>query len=229
MPKPPKNWHLCSWCKRVVSVVEDGQVVREMALSETKYTVKDFDRPGGGHGICSVCDTEQRKLMAKMKAKHRSAKGVRDNPPAWAVDRGTWREAVDVTRASYPTRAGSVPREFFAVVAQVYKQMGGRIKRKARGNPSGAEWNAIVSLWSDFHGRMPNAVVKISDGRQSMPAVVAGLGRLLSLTYESDKFDGRKRRYRHTFDKPPDLVADHTGQLWIVGGKYKVTERGIEG
>ena len=51
------------------------------------------------------------------------------------------------------------------------------------------------------------------------------------MIYSSDK--GRRdrvRTYIHFMEKPPILASDPAGrQLFIVGGNYRVTERGIEG
>jgi hypothetical protein len=56
------------------------------------------------------------------------------------------------------------------------------------------------------------------------------LGRLAALVYRSSKWTGRPRTYIHFMEDPPRLVTDATGRrLFIVGGSYRVTSRGIEG
>ena len=64
-----------------------------------------------------------------------------------------------------------------------------------------------------------------------MPPVVVELGRLTGLMYRSDKWQrGRPRTFIHFMDDPPRLVTDTAGtQLYVVGGRYRVTARGIEG
>jgi hypothetical protein len=63
-----------------------------------------------------------------------------------------------------------------------------------------------------------------------MPPVVLEIGRLAGLVYRSSKWVGRPRTYIHYMDDPPRLVSDVTGRrLFIVGGSYRVTPRGIEG
>jgi hypothetical protein len=48
--------------------------------------------------------------------------------------------------------------------------------------------------------------------------------------YRSSKWTGRPRTYIHFMEDPPRLVTDATGRrLFIVGGSYRVTSRGIEG
>jgi hypothetical protein len=67
--------------------------------------------------------------------------------------------------------------------------------------------------------------------RPRPPTVLVQLGRLRGVIYSSDK--GRRDRvmtYIHFLDTPPILASDPAGrQLFILGGNYRVTERGIEG
>jgi hypothetical protein len=57
------------------------------------------------------------------------------------------------------------------------------------------------------------------------------LGQLAGLIYRSDKGQpGLPRTYIHFMQDPPWLVSNIEGtQLYIVGGSYRVTRRGIEG
>ena len=67
--------------------------------------------------------------------------------------------------------------------------------------------------------------------RRLMPNVLVKSGRLRGVIYSSDKEQcGRPRTFIHFMDTPPLLASDADGkQLYIVGGKYRVTSRGIEG
>jgi hypothetical protein len=64
-----------------------------------------------------------------------------------------------------------------------------------------------------------------------MPPVVVELGELLGLIYRSDKGQqGHGQPYIHLLQDPPRLVSNIAGtQLYLVGGSYRVTGRGIEG
>lgn len=56
------------------------------------------------------------------------------------------------------------------------------------------------------------------------------MGSMVGVAYEATR-DGKTEQYFHRFRKSsrPDLVAKDDGQqLYITGGKYKVTERGVE-
>jgi len=68
--------------------------------------------------------------------------------------------------------------------------------------------------------------------RQGMiPDVLMHLGELRGLIYRSDRGQcGRSRTFVHFFETPADLTCDPRGrQLYIQGGRYRVTTRGIEG
>ena len=64
-----------------------------------------------------------------------------------------------------------------------------------------------------------------------MPAVVVQLGELIGLIYRSDKWQaGSPRTFIHIMEDPPRLFCDPPGtQLYVVGGSYRVSARGIEG
>lgn len=57
------------------------------------------------------------------------------------------------------------------------------------------------------------------------------LGSLRALIYTTDRGRcGRPRTYIHFMETPPLLACDARGrQLYIIGGQYRVTPRGIEG
>ena len=62
-----------------------------------------------------------------------------------------------------------------------------------------------------------------------MPPVVLEIGRLAGLMYRSNKWVGRHAPTSTTWS-PPRLVSDVAGRrLFIVGGSYRMTSRGIEG
>ena len=67
--------------------------------------------------------------------------------------------------------------------------------------------------------------------RRLIPKVLVGLGELKGLIYSSDKGQrGQRRTYIHFMETPPRLACDPNGtQLYILGGRYRVTRRGIEG
>jgi hypothetical protein len=87
-----------------------------------------------------------------------------------------------------------------------------------------------MTLCREFNRFGPSRVLRICHSRTIPPAAVE-LGDLVGLIYRSDKGQpGRPRAYIHFMQDPPRLVSNHKGtQLYIVGGSYRVTRRGIEG
>lgn len=87
-----------------------------------------------------------------------------------------------------------------------------------------------VALYRRFNRFRPLGVRRVRH-RRVMPSVAVELGELVGLIYRSDKWQpGRPQTYIHFMQEPPCLVSDVQGKrLYIVGGNYRVTRRGIEG
>lgn len=222
-PKPPASVILCAWCQKIVKVLDQGKgVVREIPLSESGFTVKDFALHGS-HGICAKCG---KRLMKEAKA----LKNPTSNPPPWVRDKAKWKEAVKLAQLSYGQKIGSKEvANVYAVIVTIYKNLGGRIARKTKRNPSEGEWRAVIDLFSEFHDFEPTSVIVHEVESLDIPGVLVRLGDLVELTYKSDKFDKRSRLYVHKFGRDkPTLAVCKNGRLFIVGGGYKVTSRGIE-
>jgi hypothetical protein len=85
-------------------------------------------------------------------------------------------------------------------------------------------------LFETFHAFAPPALVRQRCERR-IPDVLVKLGRLRGLIYTSDKGRcGQPRTYVHFMESMPLLACDPAGkQLHILGGRYRVTARGIEG
>lgn len=67
--------------------------------------------------------------------------------------------------------------------------------------------------------------------RRLIPKTLVKLGRLRGVIYSSDKGQkGCPQTFIHFMETPPLLACDPKGtQLFILGGRYRVTSRGIEG
>jgi len=62
-----------------------------------------------------------------------------------------------------------------------------------------------------------------------MPCNLTDIGALRGVIYTTDRGQGRKT-YVHFMENPPRLKCNAAGtQLFICGGTYRVTKRGIEG
>jgi len=87
-----------------------------------------------------------------------------------------------------------------------------------------------AALFTRFHAYAPTRVDRVHT-RWRLPSTVVRLGRLVGVIYASDRGScGRQRTFVHFMDDPPTLAADVDGtQLYVLGGRYRVTERGLEG
>lgn len=91
-----------------------------------------------------------------------------------------------------------------------------------------ADTRKAAQAYEAFTGRKPKAVKRNRLSEQD----VSGwhMGPVVGIAYEATR-DGRRAQYFHEFTKAarPDLVSRDDGrQLYITGGKYTVTDRGIE-
>lgn len=85
-------------------------------------------------------------------------------------------------------------------------------------------------LFEDFQKRAPrwdSEIVKVGD--LAAPTVALAIGRFVGISY---KKLGDGKLYYHDFSKsnPPQIFFNAAGnQIYIHGGGYKLTERGIVG
>ena len=93
-----------------------------------------------------------------------------------------------------------------------------------------ASFQTAQALFERFHSFSPPNMLRRQCPRL-MPKILVNLGELRGLIYRSDKEQcGRPRTFIHFMETPPLLASDPEGkQLYIVGGNYRVTSRGIEG
>jgi L-arabinose isomerase len=84
------------------------------------------------------------------------------------------------------------------------------------------------TLFETFAGSLPTQIQRKSVAR-SVPDVMVDLGALRGVIYTKDH-QGCKQTYIHFMDHPPRLLCDSDGrQLYVHGGSYRITRRGIEG
>lgn len=86
------------------------------------------------------------------------------------------------------------------------------------------------ALYERFHCFPSRRLTRQTCPRE-IPRVLVGLGELCGVIYRSDRGQsGRPRKFVHFFETPPQLACDPGGrQLYVLGGGYRVTRRGIEG
>jgi len=104
---------------------------------------------------------------------------------------------------------------------------------QARGDGATGALSGVIrdasALYQRFK-RLPARSIQRVSHQRLMPTVVVELGRLAAVIYRSDKWVGHPRTYIHYMKDPPRLVSDVAGRrLFLIGGSYRITGRGIEG
>ncbi len=108
-------------------------------------------------------------------------------------------------------------------MSYLHKQCGG-------GDPFSELLLRARSLFRDFHSFAPGPVF-LTRRERPAPHVLVRLGKLKGLIYSSDRGQcGRPRTFVHFMETPPMLAANPEGtRLYILGGRYRVTHKGIVG
>jgi len=103
-----------------------------------------------------------------------------------------------------------------------------RVRRAPRARSDA--FDRAQRLFERFHAFAPPVLLRQGCSRE-IPEVLVKLGNLRGLIYTSDKGRcGQPRTYVHFMETEPLLACDPAGrQLHILGGRYRVTARGIEG
>jgi hypothetical protein len=84
-------------------------------------------------------------------------------------------------------------------------------------------------LYETFYGSEP-AQTRRERFNRIVPSVLVDLGSLRGLIYSKRTGDGPMRTFIHFMENPPRLVCDAAGRrLFVIGGSYRITRRGIEG
>lgn len=121
------------------------------------------------------------------------------------------------------------------VNGSIWKRLANRFtkrKHRRRRNPGNRQVKRAADFYENFHwGERPEKVIVGADVSPE-PDVLSNIGTLVNITYLTSK-GGEKAEWTHDFGeeggKRPKLAVDsENNRLHIVGGDYKVTERGIE-
>lgn len=106
--------------------------------------------------------------------------------------------------------------------------------RPTAGNPEPygdrrAAERAALKKAKDWYG--DDALVtppKILHGFE-FPSAFVDIGYIAAVEYESDKFDGKERLYRHEVTGKKRMLISVDGSTIVIQAPFKVTKRGIEG
>ena len=82
-------------------------------------------------------------------------------------------------------------------------------------------------LYEDFREAKPKRIVRLNYD-DVIPKSLMSIGNLVEVRYDTTR-GGKVEKYQHKFHagSRPLLCASDTGLLYIIGGRYEVTERGI--
>jgi len=103
---------------------------------------------------------------------------------------------------------------------------------KTKKNPAKSRYEReiqeAISRFTGFRGDAPQSIEQIE--LKQIDPVQLTMGRCLGIMYETVR-DGEREQYLHEFEKSarPLLTVSSDGlQLYLIGGSYSVTDRGIE-
>lgn len=86
-------------------------------------------------------------------------------------------------------------------------------------------------LFRKFHGFDPTEILSFNFQNRQAPRLKAG--KVISITYESDRYSDKKQKYIHHFTKQPDILVDsyRKPDIFKIKGNssIKITDRGILG
>jgi hypothetical protein len=169
--------------------------------------------------------------------------GAPDKRGRWIIFKGFLRDEWYQGRRQYPFIFKARPETPWPVVAtpqanpkrrNVATSGGRRARRRprragVRRNPRSEKERAAAQFqkWQD----RPDARGRWSrmKGPERVPKHMAALGSLVEVVYESNKYDGKKKLYKHRTKRPrPVLATDPDGRhVFVVGGNMKVTADGL--
>jgi hypothetical protein len=214
------------------------------------FGIKGYGTPDYRKGIAFLGDITGYELLLwrfargpfrvdmKTITNRRSRRPGRRNPLPRSIARGSVRTLyrgrkrvlIGCPTGHYSTRSRRcrVGTRAFEVGGHRNPRRGPR-KARARRNPSSEQARAHHQFmrWQDrrdARGRWKKVRV-----RKGMPRYLAGLGELAAVEYYSNKYDGKRKLYRHRTKTPrPLLATDPNGrEVHIVGGHMKVTPDGL--
>lgn len=87
--------------------------------------------------------------------------------------------------------------------------------------------NAAIDLFKDFTGENPEYLDRVN---LPVDTVAMAIGHCDGIMYETVR-DGQRESYIHKFKKgsrPVLAVSSDGSQLYLLGGAYNFTDRGIE-
>jgi hypothetical protein len=91
---------------------------------------------------------------------------------------------------------------------------------------SSRELKRAAKLYRDFREETPRRAKTV---RVTLPKVAMIMGHVRAIEYDTTHA-GKTHLYKHTFaagSRPLLVAGTRNGQLYLIGGRYHVTDRGI--
>jgi hypothetical protein len=104
--------------------------------------------------------------------------------------------------------------------------------KMSKGNPKTHKVAAkLRQTFKAFHDYDPSRVMRIKIRNRLIPKNLVLLGRLVDISYSSDKWHkGKRVNYIHKFKNRPFLATNEGGDaIYVIGGNIKVGPEGITG
>jgi hypothetical protein len=253
----PMGWSPRALVKQVIAIQEEPKhVIRGHGTAGPGRPTAGAGLAPGTHprNPSRRCETQgspgEPALDAAAKPGPAQPEPLAQGPAALHLGKGTYRPgtadrhptdetaAPELGDSAVETRCGGGPRASATGVPAPAAAPSGAGASGGAGSAGGAGTSLALSgyvrqgeaLYRQFNRFNPRCIVRERHSRM-MPPVVVQLGDLVGLIYRSDKWlPGKPRTYIHFMENPPRLVSDVGGRrLFVVGGSYRVTVRGIEG
>jgi hypothetical protein len=109
------------------------------------------------------------------------------------------------------------------------KQRNPSTAEDAMGEHASAAARLALKKASAFFGREDLVTQARELKGYEAPTACVEIGNLIALEYDSPKFDGKSRIYRHETTKKRKMLISLDGSTIIIWPPLKVTKRGIEG
>ena len=97
-------------------------------------------------------------------------------------------------------------------------------KKRVKKNPGTKAQKKALAWYQKESLVNGSQVIKLPDTVEAVE-----IGRIVSITYESDKYDGKKRLWKHDVTGQKTLHISTDGKVMVILPGFKITKRGIEG
>lgn len=204
------------------------------------HTIRSIKLGSNGSGITALIGKRRNPGQATRPAvssvayenpkPHKRRKPTRHNIPQYLAELGTVLvvELTDGSIQDYRTKWRFCATETGKTIWLIKTSRSTRLSGSAgkmieKQNKVYSQAKRLYERFSDWQARYTSKAKIDTDGQLRL------IGRVKSLAYESDKWEGRETAYVHDFKRPPSIWTDGKRVMKITGPSLRITARGIEG